>query len=89
MTRPKGSKNIPWVRIVAKLRQHPDRWLMLPELASVSYRTIEVIRRRQRPILRLPDGVVRCRRRAVALLEDGTAIVTLAAKFEPHRKEDK
>lgn len=89
MARPKGAKDIPWREIVAKLRQHPNRWLLLPELAHVSGRTIDVIRRRERHALRLDDGVIRCRRKAALVHEDGSVVVTLAVKFSPKKpKED-
>jgi hypothetical protein len=81
--RPKGSRNIPWGSIVARLRKQPGTWMILPEMRATPYRTIATIRRRERRALRLEDGVIRCRRRAIALTPEGDVIVTLALQFEP------
>ncbi|QNJ55574.1 hypothetical protein SEA_PHINKY_83 [Microbacterium phage Phinky] len=80
--RPPGSKSIPWGSIVERLRKQPNRWVLLPEMARVNGRTINVIRKRERRALRLDDGVIRCRRK-VAFVVDDTVIVTLFLKFEP------
>lgn len=80
--RPTGAANIPWNSIVERLRQHPNRWMLLPEMARVNGRTINVIRKRERRALRLDDGVIRCRRK-VAFVIDDTVICTLILKFEP------
>lgn len=88
MARPKGAKNIPWQAVVARLRRHPGRWLVLPELANVSGRTIEVIRRRERATLRLEDGVIRCRIKAAVAQQDGSVLVTLVTKFDPYPEKE-
>ena len=68
-----------------RLRQHPDRWILLPEMSSVPERTVEVIRRRERRALRLDDGVIRCTRTARAVVK-GQARVALQLKFVPKEK---
>ncbi|AYB70186.1 hypothetical protein SEA_ONEIAGILLIAN_76 [Microbacterium phage OneinaGillian] len=88
MGRPKGSTNIPWGSIVARLRKHPGRWMLLPEMRRVPDRTIATIRRRERRELRLDDGVIRCRRRATVWLEDGTVRCILILKFEERKAPD-
>lgn len=85
--RPPGAKAIPWDSIVARLREHPDRWMLLSEMAHVSDRTIQVIRKRERRALRIDDGVIRCRRKATAWLPDGTVRCTLFLKFEPKKEK--
>lgn len=82
MGRPPASRNVPWDRIVAELRQHPNRWMLPSELAAVPDRTIATIRRRERRALRLPDGVIRVRRKATVWRDDGTVWCTLFLKFE-------
>lgn len=79
MTRPKGSGNIPWDAIIERARAHPDQWIMPTELAAVSTRTIQVIRKKERRQLRLDDGIIRVRARAGG----GELPVTLAIKFDP------
>lgn len=83
MGRPKGSRNIPWDAIVERLRRHPGRWMMVPEMAAVPERMITVIRERQRRALRLPDAIIRVRVRASVTDEDGNRTVTLKLKYEP------
>lgn len=83
MTRTPGSRNIPWESVVNRLREHPGRWMLLPEMRSVAPRTIEVIRRQQRRQLRLEDGKIYCRMRAVTQLDDGTERCTLVLRFIP------
>lgn len=83
MTRTKGAKTIPWARIVAELRAHPNRWILFPEMASVTERTIVVIRRRQRRQLRLDDGIIRCRRKTTTWTDEGTIRCTLLLRYEP------
>lgn len=85
MGRPKGSTNIPWGSVVARLRKHPGRWMLLPEMRSVTDRTIMAIRRQERRELRMNDGVIRCRRRATVWLEDGTVRCALILKFEERK----
>lgn len=87
MTRTKGVPNIPWFSIVKRLRMHPDRWLVVPELSDVPERTLEVIRRRQRPALRMEDGIIRARVRAHITLE-GRTTLTLILKFSPKEVPD-
>lgn len=86
--RPAGSTNIPWAAIVAKLRKYPNRWMLIPEMASVPDRTIATIRRRERRELRLADGTIRCRRKATVWLDDGTVKCTLILKYEPKEKKN-
>jgi hypothetical protein len=83
--RPAGSTNIPWPAIVAKLRQHEGRWLLLPEMANVSDRTIQVIRRRERRALRLEDGRIQCRRKATVWTDAGVRC-TLYLRFKPKKE---
>jgi len=85
--RRKGATNVPWDRLVARLRKQPETWIVFPEMSATPYRTIATIRRRERRALRLEDGVIRCRRRAIAATPDGDVIVTLALMYEPKRKE--
>lgn len=85
MTRPKGSKNIPWDRVVRQLRLHPDRWQALPEMAAVPARVVDVIRLRQRAALRLADGVIRCRVQGSIEIEGRTQCV-LILKYEPKKE---
>lgn len=54
---------------------------MPPELASTPSRTIVVIRRRQRRALRLDDGILRCRVKARAWVND-REVVTLSIRFD-------
>ncbi|QNL30040.1 hypothetical protein SEA_RUDY_70 [Microbacterium phage Rudy] len=84
--RPRGAKAIPWDRIVARLREHPNRWLLLPEMAKVNARTVMVIRKRERRALRLDDGVIRCRIKAGYVDETGAVIATLYLKFDTKEK---
>lgn len=56
--------------------------MLLPEMARVNGRTINVIRKRERRALRLDDGVIRCRRKLAYVIDD-VVIVTLFLKFEP------
>lgn len=79
--RPVGSADIPWGSIVERLREYPDRWRLLPEMRRVNVRTINVIRKRERRALRIPDGVVRCRVKT-PILVDGVAVCTLYLKLE-------
>lgn len=92
MTRPKGSANIPWARIVAELRAHPGRWILFPEMANVSDRTIDTIRKRRRRQLRIDDGIIRCRRKATTWTEDGTVRCTLFLRLDlketPHGEDE-
>lgn len=88
MGRPKGSTNVAWTTIVAHLQRHPDRWVVLPEMAAVPARTIAVIRRRERRALRIDGGVVRCRVKARAWTDDGREIVSLSLKFERKKAPD-
>lgn len=81
MGRPKGSSNIDWASVVTQARRTPGMWIMPVELAAVRERTVEVIRRRQRRHLRLPDGVLRCRVKAGVTVH-GVTLVTLMVKFE-------
>jgi hypothetical protein len=84
--RPKGSANVDWASVVARLREQPNTWMLLPEMSAVSGRTIQVIRRRERRALRLDDGEIRVMRKA-ALVVDDTVIVTLYTKFVPKREK--
>ncbi|QWY80155.1 hypothetical protein SEA_SALLYK_75 [Microbacterium phage SallyK] len=84
--RPRGAKAIPWDRIVARLREHPNRWLLLPEMAKVNARTVMVIRKRERRALRLDDGVIRCRIKAGYVDETGAVIATLYLKLDTKEK---
>ncbi len=88
MGRTKGSKNLPWDAMVARLRAHPGRWILLPEMRAVPPQMINVIRERRRRQLRLPDGKIYCRQRAIAQLEDGTIRCTLILRFVPHERGD-
>lgn len=83
MTRTKGSVNIPWERMVAELRSHPGRWILFPEMSSVSDRTIDVIRKRRRRALRINDGIIRCRRKTTVWTDEGTVRCTLFLSFDP------
>lgn len=85
MGRPTGSRNIDWEKIVAKLRQQPNEWLLFPEMGAASLRTIQVIRRRERRALRLDDGVIRCRRKSIVKIGDEIT-VTLFLSFQPKEK---
>lgn len=87
MGRPRGSKNIPWASIVARLREHPGRWMLLREMSAVHGRTIAVIRKREHRELRLDDGIIRCRTKA-AIVTDEKVTVTLYLKFDPKEKPD-
>ncbi len=82
MGRPKGSTNVPWDEVVAYLRQHRNLWVVPPAMVAVPERTIEVIRRQQRPALKLTDGIIRVRVKAHVTIEDRT-LCTLAMKFVP------
>lgn len=84
--RPSGAQNIPWHSIIARLREHENRWLLVPEMAKVSARTVTVIRRKERRALRLTDGVIRCRIKAGYVDETGAVICTLFLKFVPKEK---
>lgn len=81
MGRPAGARNLDWRAVITAARQTPGLWILPPELAAVSERTIKVIRERERRILRMPDGVLRCRIKAGVTIE-GVTTVTLAVKFE-------
>jgi hypothetical protein len=81
--RPAGSGNIPWGAIVARLREQPETWMLLSELASVSDRTIQTVRLKERKALRMDDGEIRVRRKSVAVDTQGRTIVTLYAQFKP------
>lgn len=83
--RRKGAVNVPWDRLVARLRKQPETWIVFPEMTATPYRTIATIRRRERRALRLDDGVIRCRRRAIAATPEGDVIVTLALCFIPRK----
>jgi hypothetical protein len=85
MGRPRGSSNIPWAAIVARLRAQPNTWMMPRELAAASDRTIAVIRRKERAALRLSDGVIRVRRKATVRLGDAV-YCSLYVKFEPKKE---
>jgi hypothetical protein len=85
--RPQGSGNIPWGRIIARLRQHEGRWVLVPEMARVRDRTIQTIRKRERRALRLDDGIIQCRRKATVKI-DGVVYCTLYLRFRPHPKEN-
>lgn len=85
MSRTKGSKNVDWDAIVAYLKAHAGRWILMPEMAAVPERTIETIRRRRRRALRIEDAVIRVRQRAALTMPDGKVTVTLALMYE--RKE--
>ncbi|UUG69636.1 hypothetical protein SEA_FRANSOYER_71 [Microbacterium phage Fransoyer] len=85
--RPRGSANIPWSSIIARLRQHPGRWMLLSEMSYVNARTIQVIRKQERRALRLTDGVIRCRPKGLVLLEDDrTVMCALYLKFDPKKE---
>lgn len=90
--RPRGARSIPWGSIVARLREHPGRWMLLPEMRAVSDRTIITIRRRERRALRMDDGKIRVRRKATVWTADGDVLCTLILKFEkkeaPNGNED-
>lgn len=86
MGRRKGSANIPWESIVARLRKQPGRWLLLPEMAAVPDRTIMTIRRRERRALRLEDGVIRCRRKATVWTDEGIVMCTLFLAYIPREE---
>lgn len=83
--RPKNSGNFDWDGIVRRLREQPGVWMALPDLARVSGRTIDTIRRKERRALRMDDGEIRVRRIAALPTEDGV-LVTLSAKFHPKEK---
>jgi hypothetical protein len=85
MGRPKGSRNVPWPAIVAKLREHPGEWLLLPEMAAVPFRTITTIRKRERKALRLDKGVIRCRRKFLRA-DENRLTVTLILQYDPEGK---
>lgn len=85
--RPRGAKNVPWDSIIARLRKHPGRWMLLPEMAYVNGRTISVIRRKERRALRLDDGTIRCRTRVGVVLDDRTVMCALYLKFEPRKEK--
>lgn len=87
MGRTKGSKNLPWAAMIARLREHPDRWILLPEMRSVDIQMISIIRERRRRALHLPDGKIYCRQRAITQRDDGTIRCTLVLKFTPYPKE--
>ena len=89
MPRPKGATAIPWDSIVQRLRKHPGRWTLLPEMRSVRPRTIDTIRRKERRQLRLDDGAIYCRVRAATRLEDGTERCTLMLRFVPKPPKEK
>lgn len=84
--RPTGSSNIPWDSIIERLREYPDRWMLLTEMSHVNARTVNVIRKKERRALRLPDGTIRCSMRA-GVIVNGVAYCTLYLKFQPHTKE--
>jgi len=87
MGRRKGSKNIPWDSIVARLRKHPGRWMLLPEMRSVDPAMVDIIRSRRRRQLQMSDGRIYCRQKAIAQLEDGTLRCTLMLRFIPREDE--
>lgn len=86
MSRPKGSTNIPWARLIATARRRPGRWIFPSELIGVPFRTVEVIRRRERPALRLTDGTINVRRLHTTQFEDGRIMCVLAIKFDPKKE---
>ena len=88
MGRTKGSKNLPWDAMVARLRKYPGRWILLPEMRSVDPAMIDIIRSRRRRQLHLDDGKIYCRRRATAQLPDGSIRCTLLLRFVPTQKGD-
>lgn len=87
MGRPKGSKNLPWDAMVARLRKYPGRWMLLPQMRSVDPAMIDVIRKRRRRQLHLEDGRVYCRVRATTQREDGAIRHTLLLRFTPYDDE--
>lgn len=86
MGRPQGSRNIDWASVITQARRTPGLWVAPPELAAVSQRTVAVIRRRERRILRMDDGVLRCRVKAGVTLM-GVTTVTLFVKFEKKKEK--
>lgn len=86
MSRPQGSTNIPWGQLVTAARRRPGSWTFPPELIGVPFRTVAVIRRRERPALRLEDGTINVRRLHTTQLQDGKIICTLAIKFDPKKE---
>lgn len=80
--RPPGASNVPWASIIERLREHPNRWMLLPEMRRVNARTVNVIRKQERRALRLRDGIIRCRMRS-PFIENDTAYGALYLKFEP------
>lgn len=85
MTRPAGSRNIPWERIVDELRAKPERWRLFPEMIGVSDRVITTLRRRERRALRLDDGAIRYRRKATTPRADGRIICDVWLRFVPRQ----
>lgn len=78
----KGKPNIPWQRIVRQLRERPGTWRLFPEMVGTPFRTVDVVRKRQRPALRTEGGVVRARPRNKAWLDDGRIVCDLYLSFE-------
>lgn len=73
--------------MVARLRRHPGKWILLPEMRNVPDGMVDVIRNRRRRALRMEDGVIRCRTRASVWLPDGQIRRTLILKWEPAKPE--
>jgi hypothetical protein len=86
MTRPAGSKNIPWGRIVQTLRSHPGRWMLLPEMVGVPIRTVSIIKEQRLAALRPPDARIRYRRRATVWRDDGREFCDIWLCYVPKEK---
>lgn len=83
--RPQGSSNIPWEAIVARCVEQPNTWLLPIELAAVSLRTVQVIRRRERRALRLSHGKIYCRVKGKLKLGDAE-VCTLFVRYQPTKE---
>lgn len=86
MTRPTGSKNIPWGAIVKTLASHPGRWMLLPEMVSVPIRTVQTIAGHRLAVLRPPDATIRYRRKATVWLDNGREVCDIWLRYEPKEK---
>lgn len=87
MPRRPGTKNIPWRSITARLRQKPNRWVLLPEMVDVHPSIPQRIRRRAIRALRLDDGHIVTQWKGGQTDLEGTVRGTVFLKFIPHDQE--
>lgn len=83
-----GGRPIPWREIIARLREDPGRWILLPVMTARPARTLSRVRLREVRALREGPGRVQAKPGWIGETVDGRRIADVYLRWVPERNTD-